>query len=473
MKKSNIVTQNNRQNQKDIIEKKAKKHSNYFFILAFLTVSILLIFIINRYTDLWLNLIITIMFLGLTFYLSIRKESSGVIKIVILIVGVLVLSQTIYKYNKNSIEQKKKQQQQDYLFESQERTELYGKGLTDDQVWKYEKDPLLKHTLLEADQRKNEGKFKIAINKYKSCLKHRNISLESKHWTNGNIANCYKSLGDFKKAEDYWEEARIVAEEIEDEMLKTWFVGRSYANLGTLFFSLNKSEKAIKLYQKALYVFNSGGAINGTAQSLYNVALTHTVLNNFDLALKSYEKSLNYAIKYKQRKVVANSLCNTAMVLHKLGKGSHKKVIDYCERALKEATSIRDKDCILRVTKFAGYISYEHNELVQSIKYHKIFLSYSKKNKMSGVINQVVGDTCAQISDYDQALKFYRKAISIFENLRDYQFLVISLERAGFLCANIGRANEAKNFWDRALKISREKGYKDDERKIRLRLKSL
>ena len=106
-----------------------------------------------------------------------------------ILAGVAYLAYSIYSASQK---QKKKQQQQDYLFESQERTELYGKGLTDDQVWKYEKDPLLKHTLLEADQRKNEGKFKIAINKYKSCLKHRNISLESKHWTNGNIANCYK-----------------------------------------------------------------------------------------------------------------------------------------------------------------------------------------------------------------------------------------------------------------------------------------
>jgi len=395
--------------------------------------------------DLWPDILLATISISLSAYLATLQVLSTKAKVVIITVSAFLCVHTAYK----AIEKYKKEQElaktREYYYQSQERAELYGRGLSDQEIWKYDKDPLLRHTLVEADQNRQRGEFQIAINKYKSCLEHPNISIESRHWTYGNIAKCYESLGKIDLAEKHWNLALKVAQKIDDRMVKTWFVGRSYAGLGTMYYASQKYDQALDYYQKSLQVYQNGGAITGTAAGLYNIALTYSVTNRFEQALEAYQRCIEFAEKHNEKGIVANSLCNVGIVLLNSKRGTYEQIMNYCDRSLNLALAIRDQSCIVRVANFAAHLSFDNKEFIKSIEYNKKFIEFSS-NKFTtevGIAMAIVAQTYFFTGKYQLALSYYQQARNVFLKIGNNEFYVESLEHAGLTCTFMGRTSDA------------------------------
>lgn len=466
-KKKNKVRKQN--TKKDSISKKSLSFKNvllsfrYIALILIIISVIVLSYIKGSY---WPEITISILSIILSLYLATLQNIPKKTKIIVFIVTIFVCIHTGNNIIKTHEKDEIKTKTIEYYSQSQEREELYGKGLSDKEIWKYDKDPLLKHTLREADQDKVNGNFEIAINKYKNCLKHPSISLESQHWINGYVAECYRGLNDLSAAVYHWNLALKKAEEIDDvEMVKTWFIGRSYDGLGTLYFSFKKYDEALEFYTKSLKVYKDGGAIQGTAGGYYNVALTYQAVKKYKQALENYQNCIDFSKKHHEINLIPKSLCNIVMVLWNTEQETYEKIIKRCKKSINAAISISDRECVARAANFAAHLCFEHKQYNRAIEFNKQFIEYSENKNTNeiGVAMAMIGEMYFMKGKFDSSIKYYEQSKNVFTSIGNIEFVIEALERKGLACSFIKRSHEALEYWNEALRISKKYGFHDRE----------
>ena len=461
---------NRKQNlKKNPISKKNicfKKVLSSFFYIILIIVIIIVVLSFNKGTF-WPDITISVLSIILSSYLTILQNIPKKTKGIVIIVTISLCIHTGYKIIKSHEKSKLKTKTIEYYNQSQEREELHTKGLSDEDIWKYNKNPLLKRTLSEAAQDRADGKFDIAINKYKSCLKHPNATLEDQHWINSHIAGCYKDLKDLSASAYHWKLALQKANEIDDnEMVKTWYIGRSYDGLGTLYFLFKQYDKALEFYKKSLMVYKDGGGIQGTAGGYYNVALTWHAVNEYNNALKNYYSCIDFSKKHHQIQFIPKSLCNIAIILWDTEQENYEKIIKRCEKVITEAISISDRECVARAANFAAHLSFEYKQFNRSIKFNEQYIEYSesKNTNQVGVALAMIGEMYFRKREFESSIEYYEKAKDVFSKVGNIEFVIEALERKGLAYDFIKRPHEALEYWNKALSLSKKYGFREREK---------
>ena len=121
-----------------------------------------------------------------------------------------------------------------------------------------------------------------ALHYFQTALEIREKSgkMKSIQQVYNNIANCYRSLGDFRKSEDYFSKSLEIATSRKDETVTAIILN----NLGELYREQNKYDQALDYYRKAYDLHNNLNESSKACKPLFNIGLVLKELEEWEQA---------------------------------------------------------------------------------------------------------------------------------------------------------------------------------------------
>ena len=187
---------------------------------------------------------------------------------------------------------------------------------------------------------------------------------------------------------------------------------------------------ALKYYNRALHIAEKNNDSIDIGSSYNNIGVVYQTQSDYNKALEFHNKALTiWKAKLGEEGInVAISYNNIGSVYSH--KGDYDKALDFYNKALSIQKSI---------------LGEEHFVVAHSYSY--IGSVYQKKDK------------------YDKALEFYNKALSIQKSIFGEEFIVVatSYNNIGDVYYDKGEYNKALEYFDKALPIYLSKGHEADK----------
>jgi len=149
-----------------------------------------------------------------------------------------------------------------------------------------------------------------------------------------NLAENYRSLGQFTRSIELFEQALAIAREIGDRSTEATALG----NLGNSYADLGQIPRSIDLSEQALAIARETGDRKNEAIHLGNLATSYGDLGQFTRAIELYEQALAIAREIGDRAGGTTALGNLGEVYGNLGQTA--RAIDLYEQALAIAHQI-------------------------------------------------------------------------------------------------------------------------------------
>ncbi len=129
------------------------------------------------------------------------------------------------------------------------------------------------------------------------------------------LAIVEKRKGNFKEAKEYYSKCLELAEKENNNRLQDF----AQYGLGTLYEASGEYEKAVQCYLKSLKLAEERGSRSDAINTMQNLAITYTKLNNNQLALETIEKAYAETKNVKDSTLVASIIFDYGKVLAKIG----------------------------------------------------------------------------------------------------------------------------------------------------------
>ncbi|OFY62779.1 MAG: hypothetical protein A3H98_09925 [Bacteroidetes bacterium RIFCSPLOWO2_02_FULL_36_8] len=252
--------------------------------------------------------------------------------------------------------------------------------------------------------------------------------------TLSNLGVYYHVKGDYPLALDCYFKALTL-----DNALKNKSgIAKRFGNIGLVYWNQADYPKALDYYFKALKVVEELGDKNGIARQLGNIGIVYYDQSDHSKALDYYLRALKMKEKLGNKNEIANTLGNIGLVYWQ--KGNYANAIDYYKRALKIAEELGDRNSETAILGNLGIVYKEQG-------------------------------------DYPKSLNNYFRALKISEERGDKRSFAINTGNIGWIYTIMSgeQVNErqkkkliadAEEYLLSALKINKELGAMDNERKI-------
>ncbi len=131
----------------------------------------------------------------------------------------------------------------------------------------------------------------------------------------GNLGSAYLSLGDARKAIEFYEQCLTLHREIGDRRGE----GNDLGNLGLAYAALGDARKAIEFYEQALAIDREIGDKRNEGNWLGNLGNAYAALGDARKAIEFYEKRMEIAREIGDRRGEGNALANMGAAYKTLG----------------------------------------------------------------------------------------------------------------------------------------------------------
>lgn len=277
------------------------------------------------------------------------------------------------------------------------------------------------------------GDTKAARDQYAQAL-----SLARSGKSTADEANCLIGLGmieyytgNYKKAESLLTDAQALLKKTDPQLTITDSV-YVLNSLGTLSFHQGDYVRSEKLYQEALALSRSGGYSGGEITALESLASLSLQEGKAEKALALLQESLKAAQQ-------GASFSQTAMINASLGA--------VYESMMRPDEALKCYNASLEINEKTGF-----RKGIASDYLNLGFFAYSYE-----------GDT-------DKAEEHYRKALSIYREIKDYYGIITALDLLGSLQKNKGERDKAIALFTEALETAQSQGYLMEEQGMRYRI---
>jgi len=317
------------------------------------------------------------------------------------------------------------------------------------------------------------GDFKKAINYYEISLKiakeigdkaaesRGDKAAESRCYTG--LGNVYSSLGDFKKAINYYEISLKIAKEIGDKAVES----ACYTGLGNMYHDLGDFRKAIEYHEKSLEIAKEIENRVGESACYINLGNACGNLGNFEKAIEYYEKSLEITEEIENKVEKLNCYANIGSIYRDLG--NFEKAIEYLEKSLEIAEEIGDKVRELNCYTNLGNTHATLGDSKKAINYYEKSLEIAKKvgdrveQKAVAACYIGLGTVYLTLGDFRKAIEYHEKSLEIAEEIGDKVGESACYVGLGNACRRIGNFKKAIGYYEISLKIAKEIGDKAAE----------
>ncbi len=251
-------------------------------------------------------------------------------------------------------------------------------------------------------------------------------------------------------------------------------------NLGSAFYFQNNYEKALKYFQKSLKIKeelnvehpDDVGNKQGVSTLLNNIGIIHKNMGNYKKSIEYYKKSLSIneelqdspdeAIAKSGKEEIANSLRSIGIVYWY--QGIFEIAVQYYQNALNTYKELSDKQGIADSYLVIGIIYHEWGKYELALEYYqkslKIFEKLDNKKAIADSFNNI-GLVYKDWGNYgEKALEYFQKSLVIMEELSNKHGIANSFTNIGEVYEQRENYEEAIDYYKKALEISEELGNK-------------
>ncbi len=287
-------------------------------------------------------------------------------------------------------------------------------------------------------------------------LKERSLEADSLE----GLGNAHKSLGGNPKAIAYYEQLLTIKRELKNRK------GESFAlsNLGIIYYNLKDYDKSIAFHQQSLAINQELKDQDNLAIDWRNIGLAYESQRKFALALNAYEQSLKLRQTLNDRPKSARLLQDIG-ILHTNQK-DYPRAIVALQTALELNRQLKQrKDEGANLTSM-GIVYSELKDYQKSIEYHQQSLAiHNELNNRTGAANSLrnLGVVYKALGDLPQAFRTLEQSLNLREALNDQTDHLALLETLGRLAYDQKEYQNAIKYYERNLRIARERQALDSE----------
>ena len=268
-----------------------------------------------------------------------------------------------------------------------------------------------------------------------------------------NLGNAYHSLGDFKTAIKFQQQALSIMKEVGDKDSE----GGVYANLGSTYGSLGDFKTAIVFHQQALSIMKEVGDKDSEGSVYMNLGNAYHSLGDFKTAIKFHQQALSIMKEVGNKDSEGSVYMNLGNAYHSLG--DFKTAIKFQQQALSIMKEVGNKDSEGRIYSNLGNAYRSLGDFKTAIKFQQQALSIMKEvgNKYSeGGVYMSLGNAYGSLGDFKTAIKFQQQALSIMKEVgnKDSEGRIYS--NLGNAYRSLGDFKTAIKFHQQALSIMKE-----------------
>ncbi|OFY62846.1 MAG: hypothetical protein A3H98_09765 [Bacteroidetes bacterium RIFCSPLOWO2_02_FULL_36_8] len=321
---------------------------------------------------------------------------------------------------------------------------------------------------------KYKGEYKMAIDFffksltiYKELGDKQGISMSYQ-----NIGVIHAERGNYEKGIEFFLKSLNIKEILNDKK----GISNSYLSIGLILSDKGEYDKALKFYFKALSVKEELVDKRGIADSYNNIGNVYNHKSDYNIALEYHFKSLYINKGLGDKNGMAASYNNIGSIYK--NKGDYDMALKFLYKALTIYEELGDKKGISSAYINIGIIYKSQNEYDKALTLYfkalSIFKELGAKRGIAmsynniGIIHKNKGDKSRQIGDsvkashdYDMAMEFYGKSLSIREKLGDKKGMSETYSNIGNIYADKRDYDKAIEFYFKDLSISEELGNKN------------
>ncbi len=261
------------------------------------------------------------------------------------------------------------------------------------------------------------AKYEKALYNYQQALTIRSElgDRQKESSTLGNIGLVYSNLHDYGKAHEYLVQVANIKAEI-DSFSSAYCL--SLIHLARNYFYMADYPQALKYGLKALGISTNQSDSIGIANALDLVAGIYAKQGNFNSSLEYYHRAIRINRAVDRKALEAGSLVQMGVVYEHMG--NYRQAIDHYIQALAIERNRGDSNAIATIYNNIGVIYDNHWQ------------------------------------DNENALKFYRKALTIYEQNHNKRETSINLNNIGRLLGTMGAHREALKYAHQGLEMAIE-----------------
>jgi tetratricopeptide (TPR) repeat protein len=270
-----------------------------------------------------------------------------------------------------------------------------------------------------------------------------------------NLGRIYRTLGRRDKAQEYLKRAMYIAVESKDrtgEGTVHSFLGRVYADLG-------KKEEALDHLKQALEIRKAIGDREGESWTLDNLGRVYDDLGYPELARQYCEQALYIREEIGERRVIGRTLNTLGRIYSRLG--NYEQARKYLEQALRICKEEGDIAGEALIVNRMGLISYALMEMDKAMNYFQHALSIRKKigdRAGEGRTLNNLGSLYRELQNYEEAEQCLKEALLIAQEVEDCWIEERIYTSLGLLYLQQGDMGQALSHLEKALHICIEAG---------------
>lgn len=265
---------------------------------------------------------------------------------------------------------------------------------------------------------------------------------------------AWSMLGNPQKAIEMYSEAIYLSKEDKRPLLLTDVDNRitnryrpllladAYSNIGVIYVDINQFEMALEYYQKSLELYPDDNKAKGNA--FLNVGNVHLKMGNLDKAIAYFTQAKNIAKVQADEAIGAKSLNLIGSINRRLGKYD-LAIQNFTEAIEKYQLMTNDRE-IAKVHANMGLVYFEMGAFQKSLGYYLLSTTDAKKSEDTKTYCAgLLGSARCYIllSEYDKASSLLSEMMKLSEGLQDRTIVMRGYEVLGELYEKTGSYKKA------------------------------
>lgn len=305
------------------------------------------------------------------------------------------------------------------------------------------------------------------------------------------IGDVYQSLGDYKQALIYYDQALSLSRKMQDrpregetlnescyaylntgqneKALKLCNqalrinqatenrrgIAQSLNNLGEISYGSGQTQQGLKFFQKALPVWSEAGDRQGAALTLLNVGYTYSDLGQMREALNNYNQALSFWISSSDKRGQAMTLTAIGRLYSRMGES--QEALDYFEKAMQLIKPLGALAEQGRILTGLAYVYDQLGDKQKAIEYYNQALPLFHATGDYGEAMAIydAAKVFFSLGDYQKALDYYQQALSISTAARDRRLESLEIREVGRIHDVRGDKSRALDYYLKALSFLR------------------
>ena len=275
-----------------------------------------------------------------------------------------------------------------------------------------------------------------------------------------NQGSGYAILGEYDKAEKFFQEVLSIAREAGDQYL----VRNIQNNIANIHHAQGDYREALDFYTRALELSEALGDKKGAAEVLINVGHTYQEKGSYQKSQDYYEKALSIGEAIDDKDVMSNAMSSISSFL--ISQGNYSEALDYCRKALVTDRELGHKERVSRDLDYIGIIQMETGDYEQAMKAFLEALEIAEQSRFFYMTTSVldhIGVLYTRQLEFKGALDFFSRSLEIRKEEDEKPGIADSYQNIADIYTAQEKYLEAIDFYERAMKLNKSLGRKGAE----------